>query len=214
VIADFPLPELAGLPEKTMKAEIDCVVSRGETLLEMNVEFERKSETAPLWLSGFEIKKADAMELGHVVAARPPSEGPVESVKGLLEAVRKWDAEKIFYYISESMAAQIENRDEFLAEFKAEMLKEDERAGFSVIETVSANLPALIKAPSGTVSVNVDIDVAAEIKGQKGVFAIEIGAHTDKPSADRWAVWPIEAVFRKAGGESDETPDDGSQEKD
>ncbi|MCU0723726.1 MAG: hypothetical protein MUC63_08955 [Planctomycetes bacterium] len=198
LLGEFALPDLGSFPPGTAEVRIEGGVRQAGRIFSLKARFQRAGDG--FLLDAFRVREREQLPEGFAFPARPPAEGPLESLSRFLEAARALDAEGIRRHLPSARRAEFDRKleDRGIESFRADAARQEERSGFSEVRVLAENLPRLLRMPENALGLGLAYAFPGEAKGKKGTFRAGFGLFVEAPEAERWTVRDPKAEFEPA----------------
>ncbi|MHC5037796.1 MAG: hypothetical protein ACYTHM_10815, partial [Planctomycetota bacterium] len=188
----FAVPDLGAFPEGTSRLTLRIWGRRFGGLYEIRAAFRRETQAAGLFLSGYSVRKREGLKAGMVIPSSDPAEGPIESARNALTALRAGDLARARRYLPESSGLYL---GKTARELEEERAREKARRGYSAQEVVLTHLPKGIRTPGGLAGLAIEFTFPGRVGQRGGHFEIEGRLTVDRPKADHWVIQRLDAAF-------------------
>ena len=193
ILQEAAPPDFRAFPTGTSTIRVRFTARRAGDVHHITWEFERNGGEGPLIPRHGDVDPGDGDDPPRVFPSSPPGEGPIRSLRSLLEGFHRRDVPRILRYLPASA------RDTFRddpAQGRGLIEKMERILGGPLPEWGVTHLPAMGVLGEGIGELSLRYRYPGVSEGKRGIFAVKILWFVRNRDADHWIVGEFEPSFR------------------
>ncbi|MHC4598066.1 MAG: hypothetical protein ACYS47_03585 [Planctomycetota bacterium] len=195
VLQEAAPPDFSAFPPGTSTIRVQFKALRAGNVHNITWEFERNGAEGPVIPRHGDVDPGDGDDPPRVFPASPPADGPVRSLRSLLEGFHRRDVPKIQKYLPAS--AHDAFRDD-PADGRGLIDKLQRILGMDLPAWGDRFLPSLGALGEGIGELELRYRYPGVSGGKRGTFAVKILWFVKDHDADHWIVGEFEPSFRES----------------